>query len=201
MMLSTHILSGGVVGLALSYAAPEIAVPLVVIGMIAGLLPDLDMFAEHRKTFHRPVEFTMMFLGAITVFAAGSDPGVLLVSVFFGSMAVHSVSEILGQGKTKNPDLKKDDRAVYNHVAEEWFEPARKVGVGSAPDLLLTLVLTAPLIATGNPWIVLLSFIAVVEGVLHFLIDDWITKSLLRDYDRYSEAIQYKIGYGPELEN
>lgn len=201
MMFWTHALAGGSLGLFLSFLTPGMQLPLITAGMLAGVIPDLDMFLEHRKTFHRPIEFTLLFITSVSMFLITGSHVFLILLVFSGSISLHVFSEVLGQGKTMNPDLKEDDRCVYNHLNGEWIKPMRIIKVGSLKDLSLSMLLSLPLLLTRQSLIVGITALTLLSGVIQFILADWITKNLLSDYGRFSEAIQYKIGYGPEVKN
>lgn len=198
-MLPTHILAGGVIGLVLSVLALEMQVSMICVGMIASVLPDLDMLLEHRKTLHRPLQFSLFAIALFGLYLAFNTSLLLLLSVIFASAGLHTVSEILGQGKTMNPDLKKDNRCVYNHLKRVWIKPRRLIKVGSFRDLVLSAIFSIPLLAIGDQLVSIMSILILVAGVIQFLLNDWITKNMLSDYDRFSEAIQERIGYEPEL--
>jgi len=201
MMLPTHILAGGTIGLVLSVLAPEMQSSMIITGMLAGILPDLDMFFEHRKTLHRPLQFSLTAITLFGVYLALNNALLLALSAVFASAGLHTVSEILGQGKTMNPDLKKDDRCVYNHINGSWINPVRLIKVGSFRDLTLSAIFSAPLLILGTRLISALSIFILSIGLIQFLLNDWLTKNVLSDYDRFSEVIQERIGYGPELKN
>jgi hypothetical protein len=200
-MLPTHIVTGGFIGLVLSILDPSNSSLFIYLGMLAGILPDLDMFIEHRKTFHRPLQYFTGFIILLLSYLGLQSSYLLAFSVILGSMSIHCIFEIFGQGKTMNPDLKEDERCEYNHITGNWIKPRRKVKVGSGKDLILTIAFSAPLVTVSEATIPILVSITALSGLLMYLLNDWITKELLSDYDRFSEAIQYKIGLGPELSN
>lgn len=199
MMLPTHILAGGTLGLILSILEPQLQIPLIMAGMIAGVVPDLDMLHKHRRTLHRPIQYSLSFGILILVYYLTMETFLLLLSSFTGSLVLHTTSEILGQGKTMNSNLKKDQRCVYNHVNGRWIKPLRLIKVGSFKDLLSSLILSIPLlIIVSNRAITALTLSILLLALIEFSLTDWITKNYLSDYDRYSEPIQQKIGLGPE---
>ncbi|RLM57371.1 metal-dependent hydrolase [Halobellus sp. Atlit-31R] len=56
MMALTHALVSVAVASALLPLGPEYATPpLLAAALLGGVLPDLDVFAAHRKTLHYPV--------------------------------------------------------------------------------------------------------------------------------------------------
>lgn len=199
MMLPTHIVMGGFIGLALSIIDPTTLSLYIYIGMIAGVIPDVDIFLEHRKTLHRPLEYLLVFTTLIFTYALFQLNSILVVAALFGSMSIHCISELFGQGKTMNPDLKTDDRCVYNHLAQNWLKPKRVVKVASIRDLMILMVFSIPLMFYASMPIFIVTISVLGSGVLMVLLNDWLTKNLLSDYDRFSEALQEYIGHGPEV--
>ena len=199
MMLPTHIVMGGFIGLVLSLIDPSKASLYIYIGMFAGIIPDFDIFLEHRKTLHRPLEYLMVFTALVFSYALFQLNSVLALAALFGSMSIHCIFELFGQGKTMNPDLKTDDRGVYNHLAQNWLKPKRIVKVGSMKDLLILTVFSIPLMFYASTSIIIVTISTLASGVLMVLLNDWLTKNLLSDYDRFSEVLQEYIGYGPEV--
>ncbi|WP_049934424.1 hypothetical protein [Haloplanus natans] len=96
MMALTH----GLASLALAalaspalsgYASP----PLLVAAFLGGVVPDLDVVAEHRKSLHFPVGYTLL-AGAIGAwFALAPSEGVLLAITAVGAAALHAWSDVL----------------------------------------------------------------------------------------------------------
>ncbi|MFB6242116.1 MAG: metal-dependent hydrolase [Candidatus Nanosalina sp.] len=146
MMFSTHILAGGTLGLIATFFAPQL-VPLAVLGgMIGGFLPDVDMFAEHRKTGHRPFQYLILTTLLLAAAYIQTTQALIFASFLFASMTLHGFMEIYSNGKTMRPQEETDDRAVYNHLKGEWIEPKRWVLCSSKEDLAIMLLVAAPLL-------------------------------------------------------
>lgn len=171
MMATTHAL----IGVALAAAAYPFlpgAVPpsaVVAAGFVGGLVPDLDLFAEHRRTLHFPVGYGVLAAVLAAVVAATAAPVVVLLAVFVVSAAVHALSDVLGgspEAEPWNPSL---DIAVYDHALGRWHRPRRYVRYSGAPeDFLLgasfgALAVAAP--ATGPEAEVLLIGVVVFSGL------------------------------------
>jgi len=147
MMLPTHALVGMVLGLGAAVAVPEVAGAAVAAGLLGGILPDLDLYAGHRKTLHYPVYYTA--LAAAALVPAVLAPGGLTVgaAVFLLGAAAHSVADIFGAGLELRPWEATSDRAVYDHYRHRWIEPRCWVRYDGSPgDLLLSLALAVPLL-------------------------------------------------------
>jgi len=171
MMLPTHALGGMLLAVPLSVLAPEAAVGVVLAGGAGGVLPDLDMYAGHRRTLHYPVYYTLA--AVVAVGGALLVPGALVVAVaaLLVGAAAHSAGDVLGGGLELRPWEGTADRAVYNHYGERWIAPRRWVRYDGAPeDLLLAGALAGPLtlVAEGPlAWLVggLLAVAAVYTAV------------------------------------
>jgi hypothetical protein len=197
MMLTTHILAGASLGLLFLSSDPEVVFPVMIVGLFGSIFPDLDMFAEHRKTLHRP--FQMLIVSALfaLVFTVYSVQAILLAAVFTFSMSLHCFMDILSNGKTMHPRTDPDDRAVYNRVTDSWIEPRRLVLDGSVPDMILTIVFGIILVVL-LPSYSMVFYTFMGAGVLYTLLT-FRLRNRYADYDRYSQIIQKKVGLGPEV--
>jgi hypothetical protein len=200
MMLATHALVGGFLGLFFLPFGSAFASQAVLVGMLGSVIPDLDMIAEHRETLHRPFQMLAVFSLFAVIFAFYPLHQVVLVAIFAFSMSLHCFMDVLSNGKTMRPLENPDDRAVYNHVSERWIKPKRFVLEGSFPDILLTVFFGAALI-TALPDYALL-FAGVIASGLFYTGLSYRIRTCYTQYDRYSELIQKKlIGRGPEMAN
>lgn len=186
-------------GILLSLFHPSLAGVAVTAGILGSILPDLDMMAEHHRTLHRPFQFLVITAAFYTIFWFTNSTFSAFLFFGVGAATVHSFSDILSQGKTKHPEVSKDDRAVFNHLAGEWMEPKRLVNEGSRRDLFMTFVLAVPPFMFLKGFFVYFTALAVIFGSTQFYLRDWFTKEYLSEYDRYSEFFQHKIGFGPEI--
>lgn len=73
MMISTHVLVGALVGVAVAGLAPGSANVAIITGMVGGLVPDLDMVAAHRKKLHFRVYLPVLsiLIGGMAVLRSG----------------------------------------------------------------------------------------------------------------------------------
>ena len=121
-------LTHGLVSLALAtlatpalseYASP----PLLVAAFLGGVAPDIDVVAEHRKSLHFPVGYTLL-AGAIGAwFALVPSAGVLLIATAVGAAALHAWSDVLAGSVEPEPWDPTTERAVYNHALGGWHRP------------------------------------------------------------------------------
>ncbi len=197
-MPTTHALAGGFLGVTASFLVPGDLGSLVIAGMIGGVLPDLDILVEHRKTLHRPLEFNLVLALLLLGYVVFQQHFLTLSILLASGLVLHVVLDVMSQGKTMNPSLRKDDRCVYNHLQEEWVAPKRWVPVGSWKDLMLSAVFATPLIYLTGPYVSLVSFFMLSVSLGYFLVSDRLTEALFQDFDRFSEVVQQKIGRGPE---
>ncbi len=146
MMLPTHALFGMVLALPVAALAPEHATAALVAGLAGGVLPDLDLYAGHRRTLHYPVGYSVLAgVAAVVAVGAPSAP-TISAALLFAAAASHSLLDTLGGGLELRPWKATDDRAVYDHVRGRWIAPRRWVRYDGAPeDLLLAVGLAIPL--------------------------------------------------------
>lgn len=147
-MLFTHLLAGLLVGLAATALGGGPAV--LVAGLVGGLLPDLDMFADHRRTLHAPVGFCAVGVPAMLVGLRLDSGAVLAVGTLLMAAWVHSAMDLFGSGRELRPWERTSDRAVYNHVLARWHAPRRFVYDGSPGDFALCLGLGALAVGVGD---------------------------------------------------
>ncbi len=148
MMAMTHALYGMAVGASLLAIAPEHAPAAMVVGFVAGFLPDIDAYADHRRTLHFPVCFTIAAAPAIGLAALAPSLWTVALATALVAMALHAVMDAAGGGLSLRPWEEQPDRAVYSHFHGRWVAPRRLVEYdGSPSDLLLALGAGIPLVA------------------------------------------------------
>lgn len=147
MMLPTHALAGMALGLAAGAVAPEFAPVAVLAGLVGGVLPDLDMYAGHRRTLHFPVYYPVLGVAALALAVLAPGAATVALAVGLLSAAVHSLADVLGGGLELRPWEATSDRAVYDHHRGRWLEPRRWVAYDGSPgDLLVSVTLAVPLL-------------------------------------------------------
>lgn len=138
-----------VLGLTVGAVAPEFAGVALVAGLLGGVLPDLDMYAGHRKTLHYPVYYSALALGALALATLVPATATVGAALFLLGAAVHSVADVCGGGLELRPWEATSGRAVYDHHRGRWIEPRRWVRYDGSPgDLLLSAILAIPLLIT-----------------------------------------------------
>jgi hypothetical protein len=149
MMLPTHAIAGMVLALPVAYARPEFAAVALVAGFVGGAMPDLDLYAGHRKTLHYPVYGPPLAAAALLVAAWQPTAATVGVAVALAAAALHSLADVLGGGLELRPWEATSERAVYDHHRRRWLAPRRWVRYDGSPrDLLLAVALAAPLLVT-----------------------------------------------------
>lgn len=169
MMALTHgAVSVGLVALAMPLFGEYAGPPLLVAALVGGIAPDVDLVANHRRTCHYPVGYTLL-TGALAVWTRRSPSTAFVVAaVAVGSAALHAWSDVLAGSVEPAPWNPTTERAVYNHTLGGWHRPRRYVRYSGAPeDFLLalggvTLALLSP--ATGPTAAAGLLWLLVVAG-------------------------------------
>lgn len=147
MMLPTHALVGLAIATPLLVLAPEYATPALVGGIVGGILPDMDLYAGHRRTLHYPAGYTLAAVPAAVGAAVFTTPLLVGLAFLLVAAALHCQMDRLGGGLELRPWESRSERAVYNHVQGRWHRPKRWVRYDGAPeDVLLTLTLAAPML-------------------------------------------------------
>ncbi|MEY7848819.1 metal-dependent hydrolase [Natrarchaeobius sp. A-rgal3] len=168
MMVTTHALVGLFVALPVAILVPEHGPTALAAGALGGVVPDLDVFAEHRRTLHHPV---YGFAAAVVALAAAvTAPTALTLGAFVFSLAaaLHCVGDVVSCGLGARPwDNPPSDRAVYDHVRGTWVPPRRWIPYdGSPADLGFAAVISLPLVLVlDGAWeLLIVSLLAVSIG-------------------------------------
>lgn len=190
-MLPTHALVGLAIALPISVAYPEFATLFLFSGLVGGVVPDFDIYFGHRKTLHFPVYYSVLALVAIPVAVLVQTPWIFGITIGLVSAAAHSVMDIFGGGLELRPWNATSERAVYDHVHDQWIAPRRWIRYDGAPeDLLLSLSIASPLlfVLDGRFFWVVVGALAVAVGyvvlrrtlatVAETLVDDFLKQML-----------------------
>jgi hypothetical protein len=146
MMATTHALIGLLAATGLAALLPGNLQLIGLAGMIGGILPDLDMPFTHRKTFHYPFISTVIALTALGTALAWPGPWAVATAACLIGVALHATTDTIGGDLSERPWKQEGERAVYDHVRNEWLPAQRYIRYdGSPEDLLLYVVLAVPL--------------------------------------------------------
>lgn len=145
MMATTHAAMGLALAAALYPFAPELASAAAVGAIIGGLLPDLDVVFEHRKSLHYPVFYggpTVVFAGVFVLTPSGLTAA---TGFFFLSAWLHSATDIIGGPPDLRPWERTTNKGVYVHALGRWVPAREFIRYDGAPeDLLLLIVFALP---------------------------------------------------------
>ncbi|USZ70418.1 metal-dependent hydrolase [Natronosalvus halobius] len=158
MMLPTHAFAGMVIALPYALAFPEFGPVALLAGFLGGIVPDLDLYAGHRKTLHYPVYYSGVATLVVPIALLRPTLPVVVATWFLVGAALHSVGDVFGGGLELRPWEATSNRAVYDHHNRRWIAPLRWVRYDGAPeDLALSVVLAVPLVVA-------------LEGALEWLV-------------------------------
>ncbi len=147
MMLPTHALVGLAVVAPVAVLAPGHATPVLAGGLVGSVVPDLDMYAGHRRTLHYPTGYALAAVPAAGVALLAPTPAAVALALGLVGAALHCRMDRYGGGLELRPWEATSDRAVYDHLRGEWLAPRRWVRYDGAPeDVGLALALGAPLV-------------------------------------------------------
>ena len=170
MMATTHALVGMTLLSVTGLFAPEYLPVAVAGGAVGGILPDLDLVGNHRRTLHFPVLYSASALvwGIVAVVL----PATLTVAlaVILLSAALHSAMDALGGGLEVKPWKGTSDRAVYSHYHDRWVQPRRWIRYDGAPeDVALAAGLAGVLILSFDGWIQTVALALLAVSVVYSL--------------------------------
>ncbi|WP_339106041.1 metal-dependent hydrolase [Haloterrigena salinisoli] len=164
MMATTHALWGMALALPVLVVAPELAPTAFAAGLIGGLVPDLDLYAGHRKTFHYPVYAAVATALGLALALLTPSPATVALAVALAAAALHAAADAAGGGLELRPWQGGSERAVYSHYHRRWIRPRRWVRYdGSPEDLGLAGIAAVPvfLAADGPVPVVVLTLLSV----------------------------------------
>ncbi|QLD88571.1 metal-dependent hydrolase [Natronomonas salina] len=146
MMLPTHALVGLALATPLALYAPEFAPAALLGALVGGILPDLDMYAGHRKTLHFPTGYPVAAVPAALLAVAWPTAATVALALGLLAAAVHCRMDVYGGGLELRPWEGTSDRAVYDHARGEWLPPRRFIAYDGSPgDLALAALVGVPL--------------------------------------------------------
>ncbi|WP_226023799.1 metal-dependent hydrolase [Halomicrobium salinisoli] len=145
MMLPTHALVGLALAIPYALTVPELGAVALAAGFLGGVLPDVDLYADHRKALHYPVYHSAIAVALVPLAVAVPSPAVAAAAFLALGAAAHSVTDVVGGGLELRPWEGTSDRAVYDHYRDRWIAPRRWVRYDGAPeDLLFAVGAAAP---------------------------------------------------------
>ena len=144
-MATTHGFVGLAIAAGVAVVAPELAGPAAIGAIAGGIMPDLDVLADHRKTLHFPVYYSLGALIAVPGAALLPGPVTVAVALFCVAAAAHALADIIGGIPALRPWAVEKDRAVYVHPADRWVAPRQVIRYDGAPeDFFLGAALAVP---------------------------------------------------------
>lgn len=191
MMLFTHLLVGLLVGLGATALGGGTAA--LVAGLVGGLLPDLDMFADHRRTLHFPVGFAVAGVPFVLAGVVLSVSVALLLGTLLAAAWLHSVMDVFGSARELRPWNRTSHRAVYNHALGGWHAPRRFVYDGSPGDLVLCGALAAVAVGIGSPVVARIAVTLVVPATVYALSRRTLAHQIPDDYDSLSPFLKAQV--------
>ena len=168
MMLPTHALAGMALALPLATVSPTYAAVGALAGFLGGTVPDLDMYAHHRKTLHYPVYATVLAVSVALVTMVVTTTVTVAAAFFLMAAALHAVTDVLGCGIELRPWEETSDRAVYDHYHDRWRAPRRLVSYDGSPgDLFLAALFSLPLLFVLDGFLQGLVIVAVAVATVY----------------------------------
>lgn len=170
-MATTHALWGMALAFPVLAFAPELAPVAFGAGLVGGLLPDLDLYAGHRKTFHYPVYASLATVPAIVLAIAAPSTLTVALAVGLAAAALHAATDAAGGGLELRPWQASSNRAVYSHFHGRWISPRRWVRYDGAPeDLGLAGLAAAPLVVAGGDTTTAVAIVLLTVSTVYVLL-------------------------------
>jgi hypothetical protein len=197
MMATTHAFVGAALASVTLLFAPAVAPLAMAAGFVGGVVPDLDVLFDHRRTLHFPVYGP--FAAVLTVLLAALVPTTasIALAAFVLAAALHPVMDAFGGSKEARPWLHTTDHAVYDHYNRRWLAPRHWVRYDGSPgDFVVGAVASVPLLAlaTDPLWSVVVASLVVSLGYTVFrrqVVDLW---------ERFVDALPDSISAALPLE-
>lgn len=193
MMLPTHVLAGLALAAALVGLAPADApvwlAPVALAGVAVGsALPDVDLYAGHRRTLHYPSGYVAGVVPVGTLAIVQPTPLFVGLAFVLIGAALHCRMDRYGGGLELRPWEGTSERAVYDHFRGRWRAPKRWIPYDGAPeDLALAGALGIPLLVTLQGSMRTLVTVALCVAVAY---------ALLRR--RLADVAPVVVGYAPD---
>jgi hypothetical protein len=147
MMLPTHAVVGLALAAPIAVLAPEFATVALTGGLVGGVLPDLDLYAGHRRSLHYPTGYTLVAIVASIGAAILRMPVLVALALLFVGAAAHCRMDRYGGGLELRPWEGTSEKAVYDHVRGRWRAPKRWIRYDGAPeDIALMGLVGVPLV-------------------------------------------------------
>lgn len=148
MMLPTHALVGLALASPLVVLAPDLAPAALAGALVGSTVPDLDLYADHRRRLHYPTGYALAAAPAVATAALVGTPLAVAIAFLLVGAALHCRMDRYGGGLELRPWEGTSDRGVYDHVRGRWLAPKRWISYDGAPgDVLLAALLGVPLVA------------------------------------------------------
>ncbi|WP_324664374.1 metal-dependent hydrolase [Haloarcula sediminis] len=146
MMLPTHAVVGLALATPLAVIAPEFATAVLTGGLVGGILPDLDLYAGHRRSLHYPTGYTLVAVAVGLVAALYQTQLLAALAFLFVGAAAHCRMDRYGGGLELRPWEGTSEKAVYDHVRGRWRTPKRWIPYDGSPgDIVLLGAVAVPL--------------------------------------------------------
>ena len=171
MMLPTHALVGLALAAPLAFlvpgVSPELGAAALLGALVGSVLPDLDMYAGHRRTLHFPTLYPLAAVPAVAAAVVAPTSATVAIAAGLLGAAVHCRMDVYGGGLELRPWEGTSERAVYDHVAGEWCAPKRWIRYDGSPgDFALAASLGVPLfVVLDGPFAAVAALAVAVAGV------------------------------------
>ena len=167
MMLPTHAVVGLAIAAPVVVLRPELAPAALTGALVGSLVPDLDLYAGHRRTLHYPTAALFLAIPLVALAVVAQTPAIVATAFIAVGVAVHCQLDRFGGGLELRPWEETSERAVYDHVRGRWRRPKRLIRYDGSPgDFAVLVTLSVPLlVALEGPFRAVVAVALVVGGV------------------------------------
>jgi hypothetical protein len=168
MMTPNHGTAGLLLSLTVTGWYPELVGMIAFCALLGGVLPDLDVEWEHRKTLHYPVYYGVVTLLFLALTAISNSVVAVAGLYFFGAAALHCYTDYF-VAIEKSSDEPDGDGVLYLHPWRQWIGPKEIISYAGSPgDLLVGLLLAVPPLLYYSELPFGLTVLSVTGTVLYF---------------------------------
>jgi len=115
------------------------------------VLPDLDLYAGHRKTLHYPVYASLATVPTVALAVVAPSTMTVALAVALSASALHAVADVLGGGLELRPWEEVPSERFTVTITTAGFDPAASCATTAHPKTLTVAGLVAvPLVVMSD---------------------------------------------------
>lgn len=168
MMTTTHALVGMLIGTTSLTWNPSLLTHTVVAGLIGGIIPDLDLIFEHRKTLHMPIYYTLGAVISIPVLLHSPSIISAFTAYLFFSLSIHTTLDIISGGLAPKRHKHPQPYPIYDHFRGKWISKKVIRYDGSPEDITVNITVGALVIFLLNGYFQFIAVLLILISLSYF---------------------------------